>query len=289
MTRFFAAAAILSCFVFPISYPIHGQSNPSTAIDNGCFPWQEFRNGQCVGKAMQTPPPLPRAEPAPAPAVVPASPAPPPPPAAAIPCLDGTRNVSGRCICPANAHYEATDGHCVADLATQWPDLNRVCDGGTLTNGTCACPAGFGLMAAPGNAGGGTCVRTDAENCLGGELTVSGKCMCSGQVKMSGETYLLEYSNGKCLPMDCPVTALLGDGKCPVASSAPSAPEPQSTERPAPRHAKEAPEEQESTRHCGRGTVHTRYGCVPAHRQHLPNMWGFRQYYRNYQLPGMRN
>jgi hypothetical protein len=49
--------------------------------------------------------------------------------------------------------------------------------------------------------------------CLGGELTAGGKCLCSGQVTMSGETYLLEYSRGKCLPMRCPVSEL-NDGKC---------------------------------------------------------------------------
>jgi len=69
-------------------------------------------------------------------------------------------------------------------------------------------------MPASGNAGGGICVKTKAENCLGGELTVSGTCLCNGQVVMSGETYLLEYSRGKCVPKRCPVQTQRRGGKC---------------------------------------------------------------------------
>jgi hypothetical protein len=119
-------------------------------------------------------------------------------------------------------HYDASSGGCVAEPTTRAsPQLAIVCDGGTVTNGACVCPAGFDLMSVSDNAG-GTCVRSNAENCLGGELTVSGKCMCNGQVTMDGETYLLEYSNGKCLPMRCPVTARLQDGHCVRRNSVPS-------------------------------------------------------------------
>ena len=243
------------------------------ATDNGCFPWQDFKNGQCVAKPAQTPPPaLPEsAEPAVAPPPPPAPPVvaapPPPPPVVAAPLPPAPPPVL------ANPTTRAS------------PQLAIVCEGGTVTNGTCACPAGFNLMPSAGNAG-GTCVRTNAENCLGGELTVSGKCMCSGQVTLDGETYLLEYSNGKCLPMRCPVTALLRDGRC-VAS-----PSPQLSSEPEPKPAKESREakdtdDSDQPRHrCERGMVYTRSGCVPARRRTQDYEARMRQYYRNYQFPG---
>jgi hypothetical protein len=78
----------------------------------------------------------------------------------------------------------------------------------------CVCPAGFSLRPAGDGAAGGTCVETNAENCLGGELTVSGICQCNAQVVMSGETYELEFVRGKCLPKRCPVLTIAKDGKC---------------------------------------------------------------------------
>ena len=68
------------------------------ATDNGCFPWQDFKNGQCVAKPSQTRPPgLPEPAPSPAPAIAPPSPPPltaaPPPP---IVCPDGASNVAGK-------------------------------------------------------------------------------------------------------------------------------------------------------------------------------------------------
>jgi len=277
MTRILAATAILICLAFSMSRPAHAQSNSAT--DSGCFPWQVFRNGQCVAKPSQSPPP-----PLPTPAEPP--PAVAPPPVLASPCLDGGyRNASGQCVCPASTRADDASGRCLSDIVTRRPE-NIVCDGGTLSNGTCLCPSGFNLMAATGGAGGGTCVRTDAENCLGGALTVSGKCMCNGQVTMSGETYLLEYSRGKCLPMRCPVTALLRDGKCGSTSSAEPASEPESKPLPpAPKEGKttrEASDDGERRRHCGRGMVMTRSGCVPAQRR-LNDM--YRHYYRNFQFP----
>jgi hypothetical protein len=107
------------------------------------------------------------------------------------------------------------------------PDINSprktddsvVCGGGVMNNGVCTCPAGFNLMQANGNvAGSGTCVRTNAENCLGGELTVTGTCFCNGRVTMSGETYALEFVGGKCVPKRCPEHSYLKDGKCVPAS-----------------------------------------------------------------------
>lgn len=294
-------ARILAGFLFCLAVSIWSAAQAQTpqrnlATDNGCFPWQEFRNGQCVNKQQTTPPPA-TPEPAPA-AVAPAPPAPPPsvaepvappppPPAMAPPspppAAVGTPN------CPANAHVES--GRCVADTFTRAaPQTVLVCDGGTVTNGTCVCPSGFSLMPAPGNAPGGTCARSNADSCLGGELTASGKCLCSGQVTMDGQTYLLEYSNGKCLPMRCPVTAL-SQGKCSESPSPQlsSAPEHDSKPQPA-REAKEASDEGEPRHHCERGMVHTRSGCVPARRraqESYENRW--RQYYQNYRYPGMGN
>jgi hypothetical protein len=288
MTRFSATMAILICLTVSISLPAHSQSsNRSISTDNGCFPWQDFKDGKCVTRPS---PPLPGPGPAPAaaepPTIVAAPPAPPqppvppplppsPPPQAASPPLPPAP------ACPVSTHYDAASGRCIVDAATAKPNTNIVCDGGTLSNGACRCPAGFDLMQTPGTPG-GLCARTDADNCLGGELTVSGKCVCDGQVTMSGEIYLLEYSNGKCLPMSCPVTALLRSGKCPSSSSA----EPGEEQRPAPRQAREAEDDSEPHHHCGHGMVYTRSGCVPA-RRHAPEE--YRRYYQNYHLPGMPN
>jgi hypothetical protein len=287
MSRILAATAILICLAFSVFQPAHAQGSRNLATDNGCFPWQDFKNGQCVAKPSQTPPPpLPAPTSAPLSAVAP--PPPPPPPVVANPCPDGSSNAAGQCVCPASTHLDATSGRCIAEISTSRPEPAIACDGGAVTNGACACPQGFNLMPAPGNAGGGTCVRTNADNCLGGKLTVSGKCLCSGQVTMDGETYLLEYANGKCLPMRCPVTALR-DGKCATISSAKAAQEPESKERPAPRETKETKEtsegseENEHRRHCDRSMVYTRSGCVAAHRRSLDADGGtsnLRQYYR---------
>src|ERR1700761_8313277 len=219
MTRIFAATAILICLAFSTFPPAHAGSR-STATDNGCFPWQDFKNGQCVAKPSQSPPPdLP--DRAASPAVAP--PAPPPPqtaaPAPPVVCLDGTTNVDGQCVCPSSTHVDPASGRCVADISPRGPTLPAiVCNGGTVTNGACACPQGYDLMPS-GDAGGGTCARANADNCLGGEMTAGGKCICNGQVTMDGETYLLEYSSGKCLPMRCPISAL-HDGKCGSATTA---------------------------------------------------------------------
>jgi len=91
------------------------------------------------------------------------------------------------------------------------------CDGGTVTGSTCACPAGYALLPATTGSG-GTCVRSNAENCRGGVLTVAGVCLCDGRVTMSGETYALEFLGGKCVPKRCPDKSYLQDGKC-VASN----------------------------------------------------------------------
>jgi hypothetical protein len=287
MTRIFAATAILICMAFSVSEPAHSEGSRNLATDNGCFPWQDFKNGQCVAKPSQTQPPLPAPTSEPLPAIAPpAEPA----PVVVVPCPAGTINVAGQCACPASTHLDA-GGHCAADVVTRAPEPAIACDGGTVSNGACACPQGFSLMPAPGNAAGGTCARTNAENCLGGELTVSGKCVCNGQVTMDGETYLLEYANGKCLPMRCPLTALR-DGKCGANSTAKASPEPEAKERPAPREPRQTREtkatrdtsdDDEHRHHCGRGMVLTRSGCVAAHRRpdRDGNESSLRQYYRN--------
>jgi hypothetical protein len=210
----------------------------------------------------------------------------------ATPCLEGGfRNSIGQCMCPAGTHPNAASGRCLADIVTRAPEPPRVpenilCDGGTVSNGSCVCPSGFNLMPAAGRAG-DVCARTNAETCLGGQLTVNGKCQCNGQVTMSGETYLLEYSNGKCLPMRCPVTALSGDGKCgltPSTTAPELASEPQREPgRPAPKEVRDAREDQdegEHRRHCGRGMMMTRHGCARVHHRNLDDL--YRRYYRYY-------
>jgi hypothetical protein len=182
--------------------PIAGlaQSEP----ENRCFPWQELRDGACVAKAapvesapgqsrqLTTTPrdDLPAAAapvaPPPAPPVVIA---PPPPPLAAP----------------------------VAAAPAAAPAVAILCDGGTVTCNACSCPGGYTLLpATSGN--GGTCVRSNAENCRGGVLTVAGVCLCDGRVTMSGEIYALEFLGGKCVPKRCAEQTFLKDGKC-VASN----------------------------------------------------------------------
>jgi hypothetical protein len=199
MTRFSAALAISICWLLFIAVPAMAQSDQG--IDSGegkCFPWQEYSAGQCVAKS--TPPPAT----APAPVV-------------AMPCSGGVSDTSGQCVCPANTHLDAASGNCLADIVTATRKANDsvVCDGGSVSDGKCSCPAGFNLLPANGNvAGSGTCVRTNAQNCLGGDLTVAGTCFCNGRVTMSGETYALELVGGKCVPKRCPLYTYLKDGKC---------------------------------------------------------------------------
>src|SRR5258705_12982528 len=54
-----------------------------------------------------------------------------------------------------------------------------VCEGGTVTGGKCTCPAEFKFLPAAFGTG-GSCVRSNAENCRGGDLTAAGICLCSG-------------------------------------------------------------------------------------------------------------
>src|SRR5690348_9471440 len=172
MTRILVTAAILVGLSFSMFSPAHSGPQRNLASDNGCFPWQDFRKGKCVTKESPTsPPPLPEqpaAEPSPTLAAPPAA----APPAPLPPALGSSPP---------------------SETITRRPDMAVVCDGGTVANGTCTCPSGFHVLPASGGEAGGTCVRNNADSCLGGELTVSGKCLCSGQVTMSGETYLLEY------------------------------------------------------------------------------------------------
>jgi hypothetical protein len=174
------------------------------------------------------------------------------------------------------------------------------CTGGKVTNGTCVCPEGFKVIPTDDETSGGTCVKTDAENCLGGELTVSGTCLCNGQVVMSGETYLLEYTNGKCVPKRCPVQTQWRDGRCVASSTGSPNPEPETKPVPS-REPREGSEEPEHRRPCGRGMIRTHSGCVVVHHRdpgtYLRNPpvvpvvpvvppSELRQLYRDHQLPG---
>ena len=199
MVRLATAIVILiSSMVFAVA-PARAQSE-QRAPERMCFPWQEFRDGACVATS--------RAVPAPS-----------------VQCSGGTADADGRCVCPANTHLEASA--CVADVS---PSPSRqltttvreavesiACDGGTVASGTCTCPAEFKLLPAASGKG-GVCVRTNAENCLGGDLTVAGSCLCTGRVTMSGEIYALELLGGKCVPKRCPVDTYLKAGQC-VASN----------------------------------------------------------------------
>jgi hypothetical protein len=196
-------------------------------------------------------------------------------------------------VCPANTHLDDASGSCLANVIPSIPQaprpaVNIVCDGGQLSGGLCSCPAGFKLKPAGDNvAAGGSCVRTDAENCLGGELTVSGTCLCNRRVIMSGEEYALEYANGKCVPQRCPIVALR-EGRCASATAKSGNGEPEEKAKPA--SPKVVLEEPEQRRHCGRGMIRTRSGCAPARRK-SPSFYesgpaGLSGYYRSYQFPG---
>jgi len=177
--------------------------------ENRCFPWQELRSGTCVAKSSQapgqsrqlttTPRDDPPAEAAPvtppAPPVATAPVAPPPPPLATAP------------MPPAP----------VAAAPAAATPVAILCDGGTASGSTCSCPGGYTLLPATSGSG-GTCVRSNAENCRGGVQTVAGVCLCDGRVTMSGETYALEFVNGKCVPKRCADQTYLKEGKC-VASN----------------------------------------------------------------------
>jgi hypothetical protein len=219
MTRFSAAISI--CWLLLIAGPASAQSDQATAPscnagevlkdgvcvpDEGkCFPWQEFREGTCVAKS--TPAPARSSLPPANPSALPAR------------CAGGTSDASGQCVCPANTHIDAASGNCLADIKPlRKASDSVVCDGGTLTDGRCACPAGYDLMPAGNAAASGTCVRTNASNCQGGEMTVAGTCFCNGRVTMSGESYALELVGGKCVPKRCAEHTFLKDGKC-VASA----------------------------------------------------------------------
>jgi hypothetical protein len=289
MTRITAAIALLTWAIISASSPALSQSS---ATDHGCFPWQVWRNGQCVAKQAQEPPPLPpAASDTPSASAAPPAPPAPPPPVVASPCLDGRyRDSAGACVCPAGTHADAANVRCLPEVITRARETTQapetfVCDGGSVSNGNCVCPSGFSLMPKAGQTG-GVCARTGAESCLGGQLTADGNCQCNGQVTMSGEVYLLEYSNGKCLPMRCPVTALLRDGKCgpnPSATAPELASEPQREPRRRARETRDAREDSDEDGYgrCGRGMVMTRHGCVRVH--HHRNLHDlYRRYYRYY-------
>ncbi|WP_280705662.1 hypothetical protein [Bradyrhizobium sp. BR13661] len=138
-------------------------------------------------------------------------------------------------ICPLNFHAEG--GVCIIDAAPP-PAPPRAlvtiaCNDRPASDGRCLCPAGFQLMPTGADQV-GTCVRPHADNCLGGQMTVAGQCLCIGQVTMSGQVYDLEFAHGKCVPKRCP-----RDGPCVTAaanSDAGAAPKLPAEERPPARH-----------------------------------------------------
>jgi hypothetical protein len=248
----FAGAICLAVGVWALApKPALAQDAPS----DRCFPWQEFRNGVCVAKqTLPAPPPLPA------------------PPAPVPPQLNEPAPAQQNC--PAATHADPGSGACVADQAPALPPPSPriptviACAGGTVADGKCTCPAGFRLTPLTGDpAEGGTCLRTDADNCLGGEMTVAGQCLCNGQVTMSGQVYDLEYTKGKCVPKRCPRDA-------PCAADTPAPPR-LSSQEPERRHG------------CGRGMIATRSGCVPARPRYHTIEPG--DYLRMYRAPGVQN
>src|SRR5262249_38509779 len=95
-----------------------------------------------------------------------------------------------------------------------------LCDGRPPRGSTCNCPGGYTLLPATSGSG-GTCVRSNAENCRGGVQTVAGICLCDGRVTMSGETYALEFVSGKCVPKRCADQTYLKGGKCGASKDTP--------------------------------------------------------------------
>jgi len=169
MTRF--AATILLGLGLNLSLGLcvasTGQAQDAEPAER-CFPWQEFRNGVCVSKSAPT-----------APAPLPAAQTPSPPPA---PTDSSATTIP--LVCPPNSHVDG--GACITNASSTPPRalITITCNGGTASNGQCTCPAGYELMQL-GTDSGGTCVRTNAETCLGGQMTVTGECLCNGHVTMS--------------------------------------------------------------------------------------------------------
>jgi hypothetical protein len=178
--------------------PLAGLAQSQFEPENRCFSWQELRDGTCVAKAapVESAPgqsrqltTTPRDDPPPA--AAPVAPPPAPPVAIAPPPLAAP----------------------VAAAPAAAPAVAILCDGGTVTGNACSCPGGYTLLPATSGSG-GTCVRSNAENCRGGVLTVAGVCLCDGRVTMSGEIYALEFLGGKCVPKRCAEQTFLQDGKC---------------------------------------------------------------------------
>jgi len=206
VARFLTLMAIAICGALLAPASAFAQSDQ----ESRCFPWQELRDGACVAKPSQAPgqsrqlTTTPRDDrPAEATPVAPPTPpvatapvAPPPPPLAATPVAP-TPPVAAAPVAPA--------------------PVAILCDGGTVSGATCSCPSGYTLLPATSGSG-GTCVRSNAENCRGGVQTVAGICLCDGRVTMSGEVYALEFVNGKCVPKRCAEQTYLKEGKC-VASN----------------------------------------------------------------------
>ena len=208
MARLLTLMAIAICGALFASAPALAQSDQ----DSRCFPWQELRDGACVAKPSRGRPP-------------------------ANPASSRRRRATSRRRPQHRLRRLAARcrGACRSAAPPLLPRQRRrlpppvaavpvaaaptaiLCDGGTASGSTCNCPGGYTLLPATSGSG-GTCVRSNADNCRGGVLTVSGICLCDGRVTMSGETYALEFLGGKCVPKRCPDQSYLRDGKC-VASN----------------------------------------------------------------------
>jgi hypothetical protein len=207
VARLLTMMAISICGALFASAPSFAQSDQ----DSRCFPWQELRDGACVAKGSQPPgqsrqlTTTPRDDPPSTAAPV----APPSPPVATAPVAPLPPPLAATPVSPP-APPVATVPVAAAPAAI-------LCDGGTAGGSTCNCPGGYTLLPATSGSG-GTCVRSNADNCRGGVQTVSGICLCDGRVTMSGESYALEFLGGKCVPKRCPDQSYLREGKC-VASN----------------------------------------------------------------------
>ena len=209
MVRYLTWMAILVCGVSLAPPSGFAQSDRQAAPEPGTSQSRQLTTtprDEPAAAVPVTPPPAAAAPVAPAPIIV----APAAPPLAATAPVTPPPAIVAPVTPPPPPVAAVPPPAAVAPVAI-------LCDGGTATGSTCSCPSGYALLPAT-SGGGGTCVRSNAENCRGGVQTVTGICLCDGRVTMSGEVYALEFVGGKCIPKRCADKSYLKDGKC-VASN----------------------------------------------------------------------